>query len=257
MMEGLSEGWNPYHSATGVHYYTASQAQVHTDATGLAIAMEGRLSDGGAIAFTQPNLRHATVGNGETFEEAVELAVAATDLDLRMRALHPKLFKRALLIRACGSDEGQPGGEQHKKPFIVEAIKQHASALQFASAARQGEKEIIVEAVKQGGLGGLLLRDAALAFHGDKDVVLEVVKQDGRALQHASPFTQGDKDVVLEVVKQDGRALQYASRASMDEPFIEALERIDDAFGECGAFARDATLPDKVLVNYRFGVLLR
>ena len=40
----------------------------------------------------------------------------------------------------------------------------------------------------------------------------------------------------------------------MDESLIEAVNAI---FGECGAFVRDTTLPDTVLVKYGIGVLLR
>jgi hypothetical protein len=48
--------------------YTAEQAQVLADATGHAIAMDVRLSNKGAIAFTQQF--YLSLGSGETFDEA-------------------------------------------------------------------------------------------------------------------------------------------------------------------------------------------
>ena len=46
---------------------------------------------------------------------------------------------------------------------------------------------------------------------GDKEVVLEAVKQNGNALYYASEELCGDRKVVLEAVKQYGCALKFAS----------------------------------------------
>ena len=39
---------------------------------------------------------------------------------------------------------------------------------------------------------------------GDKEIVLEAVKQNGFALEYADGVVKGDKEIVLEAVKFDG-----------------------------------------------------
>ena len=48
-------------------------------------------------------------------------------------------------------------------------------------------------------------------MQGDKEVVMEAVKQNGYALEFASKELQGDKEVVMEAVKHGGYALGDAS----------------------------------------------
>ena len=55
------------------------------------------------------------------------------------------------------------------------------------------------------------LEHASADLQGDKDFVMEAVKQDGWVLQFASADLKGDKDIVMEAVKQYGYALEYAS----------------------------------------------
>ena len=49
---------------------------------------------------------------------------------------------------------------------------------------------------------------ASAALQGDREIVLEAVKQDGTALYFASAALKDDREIVLEAVKQNGHALQ-------------------------------------------------
>ncbi|GFZ45780.1 hypothetical protein JCM24511_03510 [Saitozyma sp. JCM 24511] len=72
--------------------YSAQQGQLLADATGHAVAMQGQLSDSGAIAFTKQF--YSSMGAGDTFEEAFDNAADAVGLDPQLTALNPVLFKR-------------------------------------------------------------------------------------------------------------------------------------------------------------------
>ena len=85
-----------------------------------------------------------------------------------------------------------------------------ATALQYASAELKGDREIVIEAVKQNG-GALWYASAELK--GDREIVIEAVKQNGNSLQCASAELKGDREIVMEAVKQNGNALVYASAA--------------------------------------------
>lgn len=52
---------------------------------------------------------------------------------------------------------------------------------------------------------------ASSEFRGDKEIVLEAIKQNGFLLGCASEELRGDKEVVLEAIKQDGYFLELAS----------------------------------------------
>ena len=67
----------------------------------------------------------------------------------------------------------------------------------------EGDREIVMEAVKQDG-HALLFASAGL--QGDREIVMEAVKQNGYALWHASAGLKGDREIVMEAVKRNGRA---------------------------------------------------
>ena len=65
-----------------------------------------------------------------------------------------------------------------------------------------------------------VIKHALNELKGDKEVVLEAVKQNGHALQYASVELKNDKEVVLETVKQDGGALYCASDELRNAIFV-------------------------------------
>jgi hypothetical protein len=96
------------------------------------------------------------------------------------------------------------------------------------------DKEVVLEAVKQGGYSGAMRFSVLLRrLMSDQEVVLEAVKQGGHsgyALQRASEGLMSDKEVVLKAVKQGGYSGYALQRASE-----EADERQGGRAGGCEA----------------------
>ena len=59
----------------------------------------------------------------------------------------------------------------------------------------QGDKEIVLAAVKKDGLD---LEHADAKLVADKEIVLAAVKQNGYALEHADAKLKADKEIVLD-----------------------------------------------------------
>ena len=87
-----------------------------------------------------------------------------------------------------------------------------------------GELDIAYSTIET--LGGMQLAYLN-KFQGEKNVVLEAVKRNGLALQYASQELKGDRSVVLEAVKQNGLALQYVSPKLLqdDKEVNRAIEK--------------------------------
>ena len=58
---------------------------------------------------------------------------------------------------------------------------------------------------------GLALRHVSNGLRGDKDIVLEAVKENGQALKLASLELRGDCDVVLEAAEHNSLPLQHVN----------------------------------------------
>ena len=69
---------------------------------------------------------------------------------------------------------------------------------------------------------GWALEFASEELQGDREVVLAAVRQNGLALQHASAELKMDRELVLAAVKRYGCALEYASEALRGDPGIIA-----------------------------------
>jgi hypothetical protein len=94
------------------------------------------------------------------------------------------------------------------KEVVLEAVRQSGCTLHHSSEELCGDKEVVLEAVRQ---NGYALGLASEELRGDKEVVLEAVRQAGSALSHASVELRGDKEVVLEAVRQYGDSLNFAA----------------------------------------------
>ncbi len=91
---------------------------------------------------------------------------------------------------------------------MLAAVSQDGWALQYAAAALQGDRDIVLAVVAQ---IGLALEFAAAELQGDHEIVLAAVAQDGLALEYAAAELQGDREIVLAAVAQIGLALEYAA----------------------------------------------
>ena len=71
--------------------YTETQAQLIADAVGSVVAMEGPVSDRGAIDFARAF--YGTLGDGYSFDKAFQFALAEAGLENNSENLNPRLIK--------------------------------------------------------------------------------------------------------------------------------------------------------------------
>ena len=116
--------------------------------------------------------------------------------------------------------------------------RQDPSALGRADAAWQGDKEVVLAAVQE---GGYALRHASEELRADREVVLAAVGQAGSALQYADATLKADKEVVLAAVQQNSYALHYASEElRTDREVVMVAMRQDLGLLDDGSVSWDA-----------------
>jgi len=152
-----------------------------------------------------------------------------TDPNTRAR-IQPAEVEDLLLFRPNGVNVWpipvQP--QQTEKQRAIAAVTDHAFALQYASLALRGDKEVVLAAVAQ---DGLALKFASHELKNDKEVVLAAVAQNGFALGDLSSQEMiNDKEVVLAAVAQNGYALQYASLALRGDKEVVLAAVAEDGF---------------------------
>ena len=71
------------------------------------------------------------------------------------------------------------------------------------------------------------LQYAAAELQADKEIVAMAVAQDGAALRHAAAELQADKEIVATAVAQDGDALYYAAEELQRDPMLLQLQALN------------------------------
>lgn len=212
--------------------YTADQAQLLADATGHAVAMDGQLSDSGAIAFTK--YFYGSLGAGNTFEAAFDDAADEMCLDPDLSALSPKLFKRV--------EVDQPGSTIAATPITPSAactpsiITDSREAGLEPSSTRNGELSAALVAspttppdlralaintdFREAGLessstGNIWIGDtlAGLSAKAREEFAIGAVKQDPKCLANAPADVQADKSVIMEAIKVFPPDVEHASES--------------------------------------------
>jgi hypothetical protein len=132
---------------------------------------------------------------------------------------------------------------QGDKEVVLAAVKEDGLVLKYASKKMQGDKEVVLAAVKQ---MGYALKYASKKMQGDKEVVLAALLRDGFALRSASKKMKGDKEVVLAALLIDGMALQSASKKMKGdkEVVLAAVKQMGNAL----KFASNKMKNDKEVV---------
>ena len=110
-----------------------------------------------------------------------------------------------------------PAHFKKDREVVLEAVKEHPSAIMDADESLMKDKEIILLGVDY---SGHLLEFADDSLREDKEFVLEAVKINGYALEYADDSLKKDKEVVLEAVKATRRDHKYN---------IDVLEIIDES----------------------------
>jgi len=99
-------------------------------------------------------------------------------------------------------------------------------ALDYKFSIFYGDREFVLVAVKE---NGSTLQYASDVLKADREIVLEAIRNSrGDALEWASNELKGDREIVLEAVSKYGSNLQYASDKLKADPEIAltALEKI-------------------------------
>merc|ERR1712008_197835 len=94
----------------------------------------------------------------------------------------------------------------------------------FATDDRKADHDIVLEAVKQNALS---LQYASNNMKGDSTIVLEAVKGDWRALEFAYAELKADRGIIMEAVQKDGRALDLVTNQDLksDSEILKAAAR--------------------------------
>ncbi|RSH93917.1 hypothetical protein EHS25_006569 [Saitozyma podzolica] len=211
--------------------YTADQAQLLADATGHAVAMDGQLSDSGAIAFTKHF--YGSMGAGNTFEVAFDEAADAMRLDPDLSALSPKLFKRVEVDQSPPTIAATPINPSAAcTPSIITDSRQAGLAPSSTGTGELSEPLVaspttpldlqalaittnLREAEESSSAGNIWTGDtlAGLSTEARKQFAIGVVRQNPKALANAPPDIQADKAVLMEAIKVFPPAVEYASES--------------------------------------------
>ena len=116
-----------------------------------------------------------------------------------------------------------PEEYRNNKMIVMSVVKKNGLALEYASKGLRGDKEVVLNAVKQSRLyefGG-----ASKELRKDRKFVLEVLKEGVNALKYVSEELKNNRNFVLEIVKQKGDFLKYVSEELKNDKEI-VLESI-------------------------------
>jgi len=100
-----------------------------------------------------------------------------------------------------------PESIRFDKYFMLQALKEDGSCLEYTSEELKNDKEIALLAVQN---SRSALEHISINLKNEKDVVL-VALQNGNSLEYASDDLKNDKEVVLTAIKNNSRDLEYAS----------------------------------------------
>ena len=140
---------------------------------------------------------------------------------------------------------GCPVAAQGDRDIVLAAVRNNGHALQFASDAVCADREVVETAICHS--SGLALAHASSELRSNRSVVLIAVRLSGRALRYASEELRDDGDVVSKAVGSCGMALEYAStRLQADRDLVLGAVR-DDGHALAYAAARLRADRDVVL----------
>ena len=91
------------------------------------------------------------------------------------------------------------------KKEALEIVKEDGFALETLSEEFKKDRDVVLEAIKTSGMGGL--QNADKKFYKDRDLILIAVTKDGICLNRADENLKKDKEIVLAACKNNGDAL--------------------------------------------------
>ena len=100
---------------------------------------------------------------------------------------------------------------------MLQAVRQHGHALQFAAEELRGNHEVVLEAVRQ---DGYALQLSSEELRGDRESFLDRVREKGFVLRNTSDDLKRDREIVLKAVTPS--VLQEGPHAAIAEYNAEA-----------------------------------
>ena len=94
---------------------------------------------------------------------------------------------------------------------VLQAVRQHGHALQFAAEELRGNHEVVLEAVRQ---DGYALQLSSEELRGDWESFLDRVREKGFVLRNTSDDLKRDREIVL--VHGDAAARSRKTHAEAD-----------------------------------------
>ncbi len=94
------------------------------------------------------------------------------------------------------------------KKEALEIVKDDGFALETLSEEFKKDRDVVLEAIKTSGMGGL--QHADKSFYKDRDLILTAVMKDGICLNRADENLKKDKEIVLAALENNGDALADA-----------------------------------------------
>jgi hypothetical protein len=91
------------------------------------------------------------------------------------------------------------------KKEALEIVKDDGFALETLSEEFKKDRDVVLEAIKTSGMGGLQYADKS--FYKDRDLILIAVKKNGRCLNRADENLKKDREIVFAALENDGDAL--------------------------------------------------
>lgn len=136
-------------------------------------------------------------------------------------------------------DQQIEAAASNNRDFVLRAVQQDGSMLNYANDNFRNDKEIVLAAIKARPVSAVF-DVASERLKKDKAFVLEVVRDDGLQLHYADAALRSDREVVSAAVSDCGRALQYAGDALKDDEQIvlAAVGQNSEAFQYAGAGLR-------------------
>jgi hypothetical protein len=146
---------------------------------------------------------------------------------------------------------------RNDKEIVLEAMKHHIYAFEYASDDLKIDKELALMAVSA---DGELLEELSEELKDDKEIVLEAVKSNPASYHQVSSHLKRDDDVMLEAVMGDGNLLEYISselNIEVDRNIaLEAVKNCGYSLQYCPNFAfRDKEILHYALKNSHGGVI--
>ena len=113
-----------------------------------------------------------------------------------------------------------------EKDLVMEAIKNNAFYLAFASEEIRSEKDVVIAAINSDigeikSYGNIIypisktLQFASEELRNDNEVVMAAINKNGLALEFASDKLKADKEIVLAAISNNGAALDMLLELKM------------------------------------------